>query len=144
MVEHDLLEYQVLEVFFAKGEFLEIKVKSANKIGSRLILGTGKLFKVTMLECLLDGDPFLGVVGEHFLEEIDGEGVGSSEQVLELLALTLGKLHYEFSILLILDLVNQLGGGASKEFGDHSQLLFFGTGWEEGLPDDQLGQDAPH
>lgn len=142
MVQHYLLVNQVLEILLRKRVLLEVEVKGTDQFGCWFILRAGELLEVGVFERVLDGDAVLWVVGEHPLEEVDGEGVGALKELLELLALALGQLEHELFVFLVLDLVDQLGRGTAEELGDHSELLFLRARGQEGLPDDELGEDA--
>lgn len=108
MVKHDLVVHEVLEVLLAERVLLEVKVERRHWVGCRLVFGVMQLLEVGMLQCLLHGDAVIGVVREHFLEQVDGIGIGSLKQLVEVAALALRQLLYEILVFLVFDLIDKL------------------------------------
>lgn len=108
MIQHDLVKHEVLEVLLAQRVLLEVKIECRNGVGCRLVLRIMQLLEVGMLQSLLHGDPVIGIVREHLLQQVDGIGIGTLEQLIEVTALALRQLLYEILVLLVFDLIDEL------------------------------------
>jgi len=83
-----------------------------------------------------DGDSFVRVEGQQFLEEVDSVRVGSLEDGCEVLPLTSGQLLNEFLVLLDLNFVHQVFTGTAYQVCYDLNLFFLRNGWQERLPGD--------
>lgn len=107
VVEHDLLVHEVLEVLLGQRVLLEVEVKGGHGLRRRLIVRVVQLLQVRVLEGLFHGNAVIRVVGQHLLQQVDGVGVATLEQLVEVFALALRQLSYEVLVLLVLNLAHQ-------------------------------------
>ena len=123
VVQHYLLEHQVLEVFLAKRKLFEIEVKSTNGLSRWLIVWVVQGLQVFVLEGIFYCNSLLWVVGQHLLQKVNSLRRGILEKLFKIFTVAFGELKHEVSVFLIFNLINQLGRWVTEEFGYHVELL---------------------
>lgn len=95
-----------------------------------------------MCKCLLNGDARFRVVREHALDQVYGLRVGSLEKLIEVLPFALGKTHHELFVLGVLDLVNQLLVGITKQIVDLLHLFVLVLRGKKSLAGEEFSENA--
>ena len=119
VVQHDFLEHQVFEVLLTQRVLLKVKVECADGSRGRLIVREVQLLEVRVFQGVLDRDAVIRIVSQHFLEQVNGVGIGTLEQLFKVLAVTLRQLLDKVPILLVFDFGDQRGAGISEQLRDH-------------------------
>lgn len=106
MIEHYFVEHEVLEVLFGERVFLKIKIECTHRLRRWLVIWEVQLLEVGMAEGLLDGDSLIGIVCQHFLQQINGIWIGSLEELVKILWVPFRKLLHKFLVFLIVYFVD--------------------------------------
>jgi hypothetical protein len=63
--------------------FIKVKERFRDRRCIRLILRIMIWFQIRVSQCFLDRNPFHGIEGQEFIEEVEGEGIGVGEHASE-------------------------------------------------------------